>query len=65
MISDREGLLWLRHRLRNTGERFRETKLYMLLKKELSLLGYWKNRPRGNPKKGYKAMVENKKITNS
>ncbi len=65
MISDQEGLVWLKHRLRNTGERFRETKLYMLLKKELCLLGYWRNRPRGNPKKGYKAMLENKKTTNS
>lgn len=33
----------------------RRTKLYRILKEELSLLGYWQNRPRGNPGAGYKA----------
>lgn len=28
-------------------------RIYRVLKEELSLLGHWKNRPRGNPKKGY------------
>lgn len=32
----------------------REKKLYKLLKAELTLLGYWQNRPRGNPEKGFK-----------
>jgi hypothetical protein len=27
--------------------------LYKVLKRELSLLGYWKNRQRGDPAKGY------------
>ena len=27
----------------------RRQKLYKLLKKELSALGYWRNRPRGKP----------------
>ncbi len=27
--------------------------LYIVLKEELSLKGFWKNRPRGNPKKAY------------
>lgn len=27
--------------------------LYKLLKEELGLLGFWKNRKRGNPHKGY------------
>ena len=27
--------------------------LYRVLKQELSLLGYWKNRQRGDPAKGY------------
>ncbi len=28
-------------------------KLFRVLKEELSALGYWRNRPRGDPKKGY------------
>lgn len=28
--------------------------LYKLLKRELSAQGYWKNKPRGNPKKAYR-----------
>jgi hypothetical protein len=30
--------------------------LFRILKEELSALGYWRNRPRGNPKKGYAGM---------
>jgi hypothetical protein len=30
-----------------------KTKLYKVLKKELSLRGYWKNKPRGNSSKGF------------
>ena len=30
-----------------------KTLLYKALKTELSLLGYWHNKPRGNPAKGY------------
>ena len=30
--------------------------LYKLLKEELTKLGYWRSKPRGNPAKGYKAM---------
>jgi len=33
--------------------------LYQILKRELSLLGYWKNKPRGNPAKGYKERGKN------
>jgi hypothetical protein len=29
-------------------------KLFKILKRELSILGYWKAKPRGNPKLGYK-----------
>ena len=29
--------------------------LYAVLKRELGKLGYWKNRQRGDPAKGYKA----------
>lgn len=28
--------------------------LYKALKEELSALNYWRNKPRGNPKKGFK-----------
>ena len=31
----------------------RHQQLYKVLKKELSALGYWKNRERGNPSKGF------------
>ena len=27
--------------------------IYKVLKEELSRLGFWKSKPRGNPKKGY------------
>jgi hypothetical protein len=32
----------------------RQKMLYKILKEELSALGFWKNRVRGNPKLGYK-----------
>ena len=31
------------------------SELYKLLKQELSILGYWKNKQRGNARAGYKA----------
>lgn len=34
----------------------RRQALYKVLRDELSKKGYWKNLPRGNPKKGYKGM---------
>lgn len=33
--------------------------LYRILKRELSLLGYWQNRQRGNPAKGYQERGKN------
>jgi len=33
--------------------------LYRVLKRELSQLGYWKNRQRGDPAKGYKERGKN------
>jgi len=36
----------------------RQSPLYKLLKIELSMLGYWKNKERGDSKKGYQAMIE-------
>ena len=38
----------------------RHQALFRLLKRVLGNLGYWKNRPRGNPQKGYKVMRERK-----
>ena len=32
----------------------RRSGLYKALKEELSALGYWRNKARGNPSKGYK-----------
>jgi len=37
----------------------RHQALYRVLKIELSQLGYWKNRQRGNPAKGYKERGKN------
>jgi hypothetical protein len=34
----------------------RHQKLYRLLKTILGKLGYWQNKPRGNPAKGYRVM---------
>ncbi len=38
----------------------RQSGLYKVLKRELTALGYWQNKPRGNPKKGYQAYVKRK-----
>lgn len=32
----------------------RHQKLYRVLKDELSKLGFWRNKPRGDPAKGYR-----------
>ena len=34
----------------------REKRLYGALKEELTILGYWKNKSRGNPAKGLEVM---------
>lgn len=36
----------------------RHQKLYRILRNELTKLGFWRKRPRGNPQKGYRAMKE-------
>ncbi len=36
------------------------SKLYKVLKEELTARGYWQNKPRGNPSKGYQAMKSKK-----
>ena len=45
MISDKEGLEWLEKKLKALKRR---TILFDLLKHELNIKGYWKNKPRGN-----------------
>ena len=35
--------------------------LYKALKEELSAIGFWKNKPRGNPSKAGKKSMENKR----
>lgn len=52
----------LRNDLMKANNDFRHTELYRILKTELTRLGYWKARPRGNPSKGYKAMVNQKEF---
>ncbi len=37
-------------------------KLFKVLKKELTARGYWKNHPRGNPKKGYAASHKKERL---
>jgi hypothetical protein len=37
---------------------YRGEPLYKTLKSELMSLGYWRNRERGNPVKGYQAMKD-------
>ena len=38
----------------------RRQELYRVLKEELTKRGYWKQRARGNPAKGYRAMKSRK-----
>ena len=38
----------------------RRKRLYKVLKEELSILGYWKNKTRGNPLKGLEVMLKGK-----
>ena len=35
-----------------------DQKLYKVLKDELSAIGHWKAKPRGNPAKGYRIATE-------
>lgn len=44
--------------LSNITPDFRHSQLYKLLKDKLTELGYWKAKERGNPRKGYKAMID-------
>jgi len=47
----------LRQEIRGISRRKR---LFKVLKEELSVLGYWRNKSRGNPVKGLEAMQKNR-----
>ena len=51
---NKETLKQLKNELQGADNNFRRTELYKILKEELSRLGYWKNKERGNSKKGYR-----------
>ncbi len=55
---DNELLKQLENELSNITPDFRHTELYKLLKERLSYLGYWKNKERGDPQKGFAKMQE-------
>ena len=48
----------LENELSNIKPSFRHSRLYKLLKTKLTELGYWRVKGRGNPKAGYKAMID-------
>lgn len=58
-MTQKEHLKWLETELDKADKGFIRTKLALLLREKLSCLGYWKNKPRGNPKKGYSMRGKN------
>ena len=49
------GLIWLKDELSRIEDNFdTRTELYKLLKSELTRLGHWKNKGRGNPRTGFR-----------
>jgi len=57
-MTEIEHILWLKNQFERAGDGFIRTNLGKLLKEHLTKLGYWKNRERGDPKKGYKNSPE-------
>ena len=53
MIKE-EVLKQIENELLSSTEYFSRTKLYEVLNRELTRMGYWKNKSRGNPQKGWK-----------
>ena len=45
--------------IKEIGQLERHQLLYQILKRELSQLGYWRNRQRGDPVKGYQERGKN------
>ncbi len=58
MVRTHLDLERLRYEIRKMN---RNTPLYKMLKTELMLLGYWRNKPRGNPSKARQVMLNNRK----
>jgi len=56
-ITNKDGLEWLKVQLKTLN---RTHKTIQLLKNELSAMGYWKSKPRGDSRKGYEAMQQAK-----
>lgn len=50
----------VRNELKNASANFNRTKLYKMLKEELTILDHWKAKGRGNPMKAYKASLNSK-----
>ena len=50
-MTDYEAYEWLEEQLKTLRRR---TKLFNMLKKELSYHGYWKNKAGGNPRLGFR-----------
>ena len=49
MISNKEGLEWLKKQFEMSGNAFRNAESYKIMKEELQKRGNWKNKPRGKP----------------
>jgi len=56
-MTNQDHYKWL---LSGLSKLNRRSKLFRLLKDELSAKGYWHNLPRGNPKKGFQSMKSKK-----
>jgi len=64
-ITDKQGIEWLKTKLQMKPDSLRHSELYKVLRDNLTALGYWKRQPRGNPKKGFRSMVEQQRQRNN
>jgi hypothetical protein len=60
-----EMLKQLENELSENVANFPRSKLFKILKENLSKMGYWKNKARGNPKKGYDKMMIKQDLTHN
>ena len=57
-------IIQLKNELSNITDKFdTRSELYILLRSELSRLGYWRNKQRGNPVKGYRTSPVAQQVT--
>lgn len=55
-MTDNEHIIWLKNELSQITDKFdTRSALFIVLKDELTRLGYWKNKQRGNASKGYRS----------